>query len=186
MRCNLPEQIVVHIVRLSAGDYSQQEVAGLFGVKHRMCQQKFAMHLGHWSATTSAAAWRSGESHHSPKIQTVDPNGKGQLFYIGFSSMRGDDPQILMEVISSDDCKQAYGCWLSVKPSPQMSQVDFRSQGMPPCVRENSQKVGPEAQDALWLQSWVSLNTVSQRWSCSCAPQARGETDKSVHPIHRR
>ena len=95
------------IVRFSAEGYSQREVARIMGVSPR-CISKILRRNRDFSGP------RQEESGHSPRRQTVNPNGQGQLIYVGSSTAWGDGPFILEEVISSEHCKQASGCWLLV------------------------------------------------------------------------
>ena len=83
------------------------------GCVSRMRLQSFAMQPRHWLAT-SAEAWRSEESDHSKRGETVDPSSQGQLFHFGCSSASGDDLPVREELASSDHCQQASGCCLDV------------------------------------------------------------------------
>ena len=71
---NLQEQILVHIVRLSTEGYSQREVAIMLGVSQGFSDAADTL-VGHISRDVEV-----GDSDHSLKRQTIDPNDQGQLY----------------------------------------------------------------------------------------------------------
>ena len=75
------------------------------GCVTNMCQPTLVGHIS--GGMEVRGVWTKPE-------QTANPNGQRQSFHIGSSSARGNDPPISDEVVSSEHCKQASGCWLSV------------------------------------------------------------------------
>ena len=100
-------------------------------------------------------------------------------FHLGSLSAYGDDPPISEDVVRLEHCKQACTCWLLVQAPRQVFRLtlDDRPRGW---WGRNAQKVEPQALVALCLPWWVSLHAVSQWWSCSCAPRARGYARESL------
>ena len=133
----------------------------------------------HWLATT-AGAWRSEESDHSPRRQTVDSNGQGQSFHLGPSS-------VCVEMIRK--FRRRLSFWSIVN---RLIAPGYQSRRPVMCPRltldHKWRHHGCDRRHRMWgLGYWkhcVSLHTVLQWLPCSSAPQARSKMiDACILPM---
>ena len=174
--CNLQEQILVCIARLSAEGYSQREVARMLGVSQG-CVSKILRR--NRDTGRPHQRWCGGRRSLTEKADSW--SGQGQSLNLGSLSTRGDDLPIWEEVVSSEASVTGYPISLGVQSSvPDWLWIT----GDTTVCGGNAQNVGPHALEALCLLWWITLRTVSHWWSCSCVQQATGETDRCVHATH--
>ena len=143
---NLPEQMLMRIVRLSADGNYQREV----GVS-RMHKQNFATQVRDWP-TTSDEAWRFDENLHATERSVTTPNGQNEPLRLGSSAANADDPPNREMDVSSNHSETASGRRILVSASRQVSWAHFGAQATPPLMAEEARSVGPQTMETLYLQ----------------------------------
>ena len=179
---NLPEQILQRIVRLSADDNAQQEVARMLGVSLGCISKIVRRNRETDWLTTSEEAWRFDENLHATGRPSTASNGQNELLHRGSSSANADDPPSWEADVSSNHQETASGRWILVSVSSQMSLAHFGAHATPPYVGEEAQSMGPQTMETLYLQWWVPVLRIPQWRSSPGAPEARGQAEWWLRP----
>ena len=164
---NLPEQILQRIVRLSADGNSQREVARMLGLSQGCISKNLRLNR------------ETGRPHQrkrggSMKIST--PREDRQLLRMIRMNRLSRlliceaHPPIWETDVSSNHLKTASGRRILVSASSQLSKAHFGAQATLPWMGDETQSVGPQTTETLYLQWWVPVLSIPQWRSGPGAP----------------